>query len=257
MKQSANAIFLKRLGLLPPLDAPHHMRRDDRSKYREGIVTDRSAPPGTSFVDVGLPIDVTVPHQLRPGVRVTAKLQYESGQAIPQQAATAVSPSEPCEKYGLYWGYRTRLARSLGEVMSGCPFTDTSGSDGSAKSSSGYDYMIGHTSSRDTSIAGVDASGLTASHPEDDPTFLSAIRASQHILLVFGGVDGLEACVDADEGITTSAKDTDTLFDLYWNCMGSHFGSRTLRAEEALQISLTRLAPRIKTAHGTTDVTPS
>jgi hypothetical protein len=33
-----------------------------------------------------------------------------------------VSPSEPREKKGLYWGYTVRLAESLSGVFSKCPF---------------------------------------------------------------------------------------------------------------------------------------
>jgi hypothetical protein len=41
-------------GLLPPVDAPHHVRSDDRCKYREGIVLDRTAPSGKSLVNCGI-----------------------------------------------------------------------------------------------------------------------------------------------------------------------------------------------------------
>jgi methyltransferase len=239
---------LKFTGLLPPLESPHHMRRDDKSRYREGIVTDRPASEGTSNVDIGLPIDVTIPHQLRAGVRVTVSLKYDPsppmdrGVPLPQTAATAVSPNDPREKFGLYWGYRTRLARSLGEVFSGCPFGQAVAGGGG----SGYDFMVGHSSTRPTAAA----AEATNKSPEKDPSFASSVSGCRHILLVFGGVSGLEACVEADEGITTNARDTDTLFDLYWNCSANNFGSRTLRTEEEVLISLTRLVPLIREAHG-------
>eukprot|EP01034_Spumella_vulgaris_P033437 gene33437-41260_t len=38
---------LKYAGLLPPLDMPHHMRRDDVSLYREGMVIDSQIGEGT------------------------------------------------------------------------------------------------------------------------------------------------------------------------------------------------------------------
>lgn len=34
----------------------------------------------------------------------------------------AVAPSTPREEAGLYWGYQTRLASGIAEVLSGCPF---------------------------------------------------------------------------------------------------------------------------------------
>ena len=42
-------------GLLPPMDAPHHVRALDRSKYREGVVLDRMGPKGNSLVHCGIP----------------------------------------------------------------------------------------------------------------------------------------------------------------------------------------------------------
>jgi len=43
------------LGLLNPLDAPHHLRQDEESEYREGIVLDRPVKSGCgSFVNAGL-----------------------------------------------------------------------------------------------------------------------------------------------------------------------------------------------------------
>lgn len=42
-------------GLLNPLDSPHHMRIDDESDYREGIVLDRPLKPGKgSLVNCGM-----------------------------------------------------------------------------------------------------------------------------------------------------------------------------------------------------------
>lgn len=42
-------------GLLNPLDSPHHMRMDDESEYREGIVLDRPTKQGQgSLVNCGM-----------------------------------------------------------------------------------------------------------------------------------------------------------------------------------------------------------
>jgi predicted SPOUT superfamily RNA methylase MTH1 len=50
-------------GLLPPLDAPHHLRRGDFAAFREGVVVERKSgdggkggdEDGGSFVDCGVP----------------------------------------------------------------------------------------------------------------------------------------------------------------------------------------------------------
>jgi predicted SPOUT superfamily RNA methylase MTH1 len=41
-------------GLLAPVDAPHHVRQEDRSKYREGVVMKKNSPSGNSFVNCGI-----------------------------------------------------------------------------------------------------------------------------------------------------------------------------------------------------------
>ena len=45
---------LRFAGMLPPLDAPHHLRASEWSVYREGVVQDLDGNERTSFVDVGL-----------------------------------------------------------------------------------------------------------------------------------------------------------------------------------------------------------
>jgi predicted SPOUT superfamily RNA methylase MTH1 len=41
-------------GLLAPVDAPHHVRAEDHSKYREGIVLNKVSPSGLSLVNCGI-----------------------------------------------------------------------------------------------------------------------------------------------------------------------------------------------------------
>jgi hypothetical protein len=41
-------------GLLAPIDAPHHVRAEDNSKYREGVVLNKSGPNGNSLVNCGI-----------------------------------------------------------------------------------------------------------------------------------------------------------------------------------------------------------
>ena len=41
-------------GLLAPIDAPHHVRAEDRCKYREGVVLDKTGPDAGSLVNCGI-----------------------------------------------------------------------------------------------------------------------------------------------------------------------------------------------------------
>jgi methyltransferase len=60
-------------GLMPPLDAPHHMRASEWQPYREGVVL-RAEPGVGCFVDVGLDRTAMAPEQAPVGARVTLAL---------------------------------------------------------------------------------------------------------------------------------------------------------------------------------------
>lgn len=205
-------------GLLNPLDSPHHMRRDSDCEFREGVVLDKPVQHGHgSYVDVGLTKEVQLDRKLVPGVRVTVQLEpLTKGSFGKMRQGIAVSCSMPSTKSGLYWGYRARLASSLGAVFSDSPYEG------------GYDLTIG-TSERGKSVDNF------------------ALPKFRHMLVVFGGLHGLEASLDADSEL--DAEDPSELFHHYLNtCPGQ--GSRTIRTEEAILITLSAL--RMKLASLTT-----
>jgi predicted SPOUT superfamily RNA methylase MTH1 len=213
---------LKFCGLLPPLECPHHTRRDDASTYREGVVLDKLDPRGSdnSLVDVGLPKDLLLDRCLKEGTRVTVKLESPNklGPSHKPITGQAVAPSEPTTKYGLYWGYQTRMANSFSEVFSGSPFEG------------GYDYMVGISNKSDVSVDSTDF----------------ALKPFKHMLLVLGGGsdDGIERCVTQDEDLKIQSNQTKTLFDLWVKVLPSTGqGCRTVRAEEEVMMTLTRLKP--------------
>ncbi|KAK3524597.1 hypothetical protein QTP70_029919 [Hemibagrus guttatus] len=202
-------------GLLNPLDSPHHMRIDEESNFREGVVVDRPCKAGKgSFVNCGMRKEVQIDKQLQPGLRVTVRLDKNQTTESRVYKGVVVAPQVPRTEGGLYWGYSVRLASCLSAVMTECPFKD------------GYDLTIG------TSEKGSNADDATL------PPF-------RHLLVVFGGLQGLEASVDADTNLDVT--DPSVLFDLYLNtCPGQ--GSRTIRTEEAILISLSSLRQKIATA---------
>ncbi|XP_040260782.1 putative methyltransferase C9orf114 homolog [Bufo bufo] len=201
-------------GLLNPLDSPHHVRIDEESKYREGVVLDRPIKPGKgSFVNCGMRKEVQIDKQLQAGVRVTVQMQPENPDRKVRKGIV-VSPQHPRTEDAIYWGYRVRLASCLSAVFTECPFKD------------GYDLTIG-TSERGSSVEDV------------------ALPDFRHALVVFGGLRGLEASVDSDQNL--EIEEPSILFSHYLNtCPGQ--GSRTIRTEEAILISLTALKPRIESA---------
>lgn len=127
---------------------------------------------------------------------------------------TVVSPSAPREDDGTYWGYTTRIAPSISDVFGGCPYEG------------GYDLKIGTSERGDKSVEG---RGF-------------GLGKYAHSLIVFGGVAGIEECVDADESIKLPGSLSRQLFDVWLNVCPFQ-GSRTIRTEEAVMIGLATLSP--------------
>lgn len=196
---------LKFVGLLPPLDAPHHLRKHEWGPYREGVtLKERSSDPRT-LVDVGLSKMFFIDQVLEPGRRVTVAMGTNRN-LDPDIPRKVVPSSKPREEAGMYWGYKVRYASSMSSVLKGCPYEG------------GYDYLIG-TSEHGLTI---NSSDLT-------------IPAFRHLLIAFGGLAGLEESIEEDNNL--QGKDARKVFDTYLNTCPNQ-GSRTIRTEEAILISL-------------------
>eukprot|EP00958_Prasinococcus_capsulatus_P029795 scaffold7698_cov444-Prasinococcus_capsulatus_cf.AAC.1 len=173
----------------------------------------------------------------------------------------AVPPSAPRESpQRLYWGYTTRVASSFSNVFTSCPFKGGR-----------YDYVIGtseHGSTLDDwrhqiKSGGVEATSIDAA-PDDrqeDNVLFDSTHAHliyilvcicrrelkyDHLLIVFGGVYGLEASCGADPDNTFQPPTAllDEQFHCYLNLCPTQ-GSRTIRTEEAVLMCLTALQPVI------------
>lgn len=210
---------LRTAGTLPSLDLPHHMRPNEWCPYREGVTKESSNSNGSTLVEAGLPIPVTVDAEIPPNTRVTLKFEEGAEDASKNPnareiRAEAVSPDEPREESGYYWGFTVRRAENLSAVFTEC------GHEG------GYDLSIG------TSERGMPLESLYSG--ENQPP----VPKFKHLLVVFGGVAGLEVAVKNDSELSklgvTQAKD---VFDKWIDvCPGQ--GSRTIRTEEAVWIGL-------------------
>lgn len=215
---------LKWVGLLNPLDAPHHLRKQERLPYREGAVMEEEWDPPAGerepgcWVNVGMDKPAWVSGaEIPKSTRVTVKLRggaagtEKTGGTVEELDESEhywgvpVEPREPTMELGLYWGYQTRIASSLHAVFDECPYEG------------GYDLTIG-TSERGEALG------------------VSKVPKFKHLLLAFGGVGGLE------ESVSDSSVDPSTLFSRYVNVCPDQT-SRTIRTEEALLISLAALRP--------------
>ncbi|XP_050449584.1 putative methyltransferase C9orf114 homolog isoform X1 [Cataglyphis hispanica] len=204
---------LQYAGVLNPLDAPHHLRQSDESLYREGIVTNKPIKIGKgSQVNVGLLNEIHVDKVLMPGLRVTVKIP--EGQPNPKKLkGIIVPPNVPRTETGIYWGYTVKLVKHLTEVLTNCQYKG------------GYDLTIG-TSDKGTSIDEIEARSLEY----------------RHCLIVFGGIAGLEAAVDVDPNL--DVDDPSLIFHKYVNTCPQQ-GSRTIRTEEAILLTLAELRTKL------------
>lgn len=233
---------LRHAGLLNPLNLPSHPAKDDTPRWREGaaVLAGRSNPlpnsaarvsqtARTRFIDVGVERLVEVDREVGVHTRVTVDLavsgkeysvpgKYLYGQIVPREY--------PRELDGLYWGYTVRVADSLLEALQDSPHDE----DG------GYDLVIG-TSERGSPL--YSAPGLPAE-------MTLALSGFKHLLIVFGGVQGLEHSAACDDKLVAAKVGSDhgqpvsDLFDYYLNTCPRQ-GSRTIRTEEAILISLAAL----------------
>ena len=255
---------LKSAGALQSLDAPHHPRSDQWCVYREGVTiatASNGRDPGKAglsrkdqgklknkrheekesskgeaqtLVNAGLAHPVSIPASIPPNTRVTVEFPSEdppndidlrtrkrntdddSAQRTPI-AAKAVHPSTPRTKSGYYWGYTTRTAPSLSSILTTAPYTDTGG----------YDFVIG-TSERGTPLSGLLEESRGGRIPE-----------WKHLLIVFGGLAGLEAGVRNDEMLKErGVREPSEVFDAYIDVLEGGQGSRTVRTEEAVWVGL-------------------
>lgn len=245
---------------------PHHLRAHEWCQYREGVtvetppVSATTAVPtnGTStgtpatkkhskaktqptspttLIETGLPQKTLLPISIPPNTRVTLKYPsatppttVSSTEPLP---ATAVTPDAPRAEAGYYWGYQIRRASSLAAV-----FTESTYDDG-------YDVTIG-TSERGVPLSSIlDPAFPPFSSPDssnDGPSPVPKpslpIPSFRHLLIVFGGVAGLEAAVKADEELVRmGVVEPEGLFD-YWVDLCPGQGSRTIRTEEAVWVGL-------------------
>jgi predicted SPOUT superfamily RNA methylase MTH1 len=252
---------LKWVGNLPSMDMPHHLRSHEWCQFREGVVLGPAPPPSSSmpkskktkkpaqkeheyaYVKCGLPYPVRVPipqeTPIEEGMRTTVRFANAQEPAswpdLSQQEcdsldAEACASSVPREEAGYYWGYTVRRAASLSAVFSECEYP------------AGYDYSIG-TSERGVRIHSI----LPGSTTTSSSNGTKVPETFKHLLIVFGGVAGLEPAVANDPDLVAKGlgkSNTNELFDAWVNLVPRQ-GSRTIRTEEAVEIGLAALEPWI------------
>ena len=123
-KQSDDFKFI---GSLPPLDCPHHFRKHDRYKFREGVVVEQLK--GGCLVDVGLEKPLIIQSTHETNTRVTIKLE-ETDIGLEGEFVERNIVEKEC-----YWGYQVQSCKTLTEALT----------------MEKYDYILG-TSERGESV---------------------------------------------------------------------------------------------------------
>jgi predicted SPOUT superfamily RNA methylase MTH1 len=238
-------------GMLPSLDMPHHLKKHEWCQYREGVALGPVPPTGTrssprskhtshgdekwTYVKCGLPYPIKIPAEVPEGMRVTLRFANAeqpplwpnlSQQKCEDLEVAGVDVSTPRVEGGYYWGYTVRRANCISDIFELCPFEG------------GYDVSIG-TSER--------GAPLNAILPEDIIPWNSKKQKGidrlpaefKHLLIVFGGVAGLEPAVATDPvlGEQLTKETAHEAFDAWVNLVQGQ-GSRTIRTEEAIEFGL-------------------
>lgn len=193
---------------------------------------------------MGLLKDVGIDKLLTPGLRVTVRM-IPDAETKKRFSGKVESLHIPRTETGVYWGYVVRIANTLSEVFSKSPYknglvfkilTNKSFLVFSLviltillKSFSSYDVTIG-TSDRGTNINSIEDKQIKY----------------DHALIFFGGLQGVEAALENDENL--AVDDPSLLFDHYINSMPTQ-GSRTIRTEEAVLVTLSALQIKMEQIH--------
>uniref|UniRef100_A0A7I4YB40 Methyltransferase C9orf114 n=1 Tax=Haemonchus contortus TaxID=6289 RepID=A0A7I4YB40_HAECO len=204
---------LKYAGLLNPLDAQHHLRSDDVSiPFREGVVLDKPTKPERgSLCDIGLEKELELEEkiQLPAATRVTVEVT-NLNQSSKRYRGKLTNARTVREKTGKYWGYSVKLATSMKEVLD----------------RNKYDVIIG-TSPRGEPVTNM---------------FLNTLNDIR-VLLVFGGVSGVDAALEAEEALSeTRAEEA---FDRLVNSLPNK-GTNSERVEENVFITLAEVTMRLQ-----------
>lgn len=238
---------LKYAGLIHPLEAQHHLRTSQIDcPYREGVTIEhteyefKGKKQEFTKVNIGLSKTVDIPGHHPINTRITVqvdpadlrKMQAMLSQSMQSPHAALASPVDPLEKLNLYWGYYVRPAGSLTEALSENIFLPSR--------KNFYDIVIG-TSERGDCIDSVEFKKVEKG-ADQKPTKKSKSDFN-HILVVFGGIKGLEHSAVCDKEIA-NGDDVGNLFD-YWINTCPNQGSTTIRTEEAILITLSALRPKL------------
>jgi predicted SPOUT superfamily RNA methylase MTH1 len=192
---------------LSVLDSIHHLLPLEFShRFREGVVVNRG-----NEVFVGKDKNVRIDGSSTVGSRVTVEILSEDRQS----QRGRIVPSSQVKEQGVYWGYKVRVANSLSQVFTECPYE------------SGYDVSIGVTNNNGNNV---DSSDL----------YMQSFR---HLLITIGCENGFDSSIEKDKNIKSDTMVHD-VFNVLFTPVPNQ-GIRQLQVTESLSATLTALRPYI------------
>ncbi|CCD61821.1 Putative methyltransferase spot-1 [Caenorhabditis elegans] len=207
---------LKNAGLLNPLDAQHHLKYDEKTlRFREGVVLKKRSKDGRGPIcNIGLEKEFEIDSdavQLPPYTRVTVEIKNLTEQCKLYRGSIT-SGATVTRETGLYWGYSVRLMTGLQKVLQAKKFDI---------------------------VAGVSPRGKLASQMD------VCILNKPKILLVFGGVAGVDAAVESEE--LAEWRRAEDAFDVLIRTTSLSNGSRSERVEENVLSVLAQVQCHLET----------
>ncbi|EFO93341.1 hypothetical protein GCK72_008665 [Caenorhabditis remanei] len=207
---------LKYAGLLNPLDAQHHLKYDEKTfRFREGVVLKKRSKEGRGPIcSIGLDKEFEIDSDavsLPPYTRVTVEIKNLTEQCKLYRGSITNGAAVTRET-GQYWGYSVRLLTGLQKVLEGKKFD---------------------------MVAGVSPRGKLATEMN------VCILNKPKILLVFGGVAGVDAAVESEE--LAEWRRAEDAFDMLIRTTSLPNGSRSERVEENVLSVLAQVQCRLET----------
>jgi predicted SPOUT superfamily RNA methylase MTH1 len=188
---------LKYVGLMAPLECFHHLKASEFCQWREGITLNRpTKDKDGSWCDVGLYKQLKLEQKIVANTRVTIKIDQDDYLA-PNfdkkfMTGVAVSPLEPKQTDGVYWGYSVRNVKTFSHLYNVCP------------NQKGYQLKICIDSKFGQPFEAIRAQLGEDFHGE---------KRVDSIQLFFSGIGNLDGLIDADEVSKVKAKDALKEFD--------------------------------------------
>ncbi len=194
-----------------PLECHHHLKKEDISEYREGVILKRPVKKNKgSWVDIGLFRDCQIEQKIPPNIRVTVKIQNYEDNYVKFYKGNAISTLEAEKATEMFWGFNIENAHTFSECFKNL-------SENTLKILINKDNEQNFTENLKNDIN----SKITSIIPDD-------------IFILFTG-EGLQTLFDNDESTKTKFQSIRNRFDYEFNPYFEDFGFKNIYLDEQIR----------------------